>query len=269
MNSQPAPSDLCSDCGNEIEPHAGDARCPACFDNYLYGVDVGFLDSYRRFGARSRLIVAESCLRSLAVESPEHRKVLAMTIFEQYVLAMSDLAGLFRAFSKRHEAPILRSFLEFRLDAATSMGFFEAVRSVSQAQLCAALDLPLPQQVEVACPHLSKEEAYSLSVAIHHLDQDLRKVTDHGESGALALAQMAGQIGGAVIAADASWLNGSASRMTPDQVAMLVLDSKHRNLYVQGLTADEGAMAQVVDTIDAATRAASNLVFAYLETHDL
>jgi hypothetical protein len=268
MTSQPAPSDLCSDCGASIEPHAGDARCPACFDEYLYGVDAGFLDSYRRFGARSRLIVAESCLRSLALESPEHRKVLAMTIFEQYVLAMSDLAGLFLAFSRRHEAPILRTFLEFKLDASTSLGFFDAVRSVGQAELCAALDLPLPQQVAAACPHLSKDDAASVSIAIHHLDQDLRKVTDHGESGALALAQMAGQIGGAVIAADARWLDG-ASNMTPDQVAMLVLDSKHRNLYVQGLTADESAMAQVVDQIDSATRAASNLVFAYLQTHNL
>ncbi len=269
MTSHPAPSDLCSDCGTAIEPHPGEARCPACFDNYLYGIDVGFLDSYRRFGARSRLIVAESCLRSLAMESPEHRKVLARTIFEQYVLAMSDLAGLFSAFSRRHEAPILRTFLEFRLDDSTSAGFFEAVRSVDQAQLCAAFGLPLPGEVGAACPHLSQEDAYSVSVAIHHLDQDLRKVTDHGESGALALAQMAGQIGGAVIAADTSWLNGEESGLTLDQVAMLVLDSKHRKLYVQGLTADEGAMAQVVDVIDSATRASSNLVFAYLETNNL
>jgi hypothetical protein len=149
------------------------------------------------------------------------------------------------------------------------MGFFDAVRSVNQAQLCAALDLPLPAQVEAMCPHLTKDDAYSVSVAIHHLDLDLRKVTDHGDSGALALAQMAGQIGGAVIASDAGWLNGAAPNLTPDQVAMLVLDSKRRNLYVQGLTADENAMAQVVDTIDAATRASSNLVFAYLQTHDL
>ena len=268
MTSYPAPSDLCSDCGTTIELHSGDARCPACFDTYLYGVDVGFLDSYRRFGARSRLIVAESCLRSLALESPEHRKVLAMTIFEQYVLAMTDLAGLFLAFSRRHEAPILRTFLDFKLDASSSTAFFDAVRKVNQMQLCAALDLPLPQEVAAACPHLDKDEAYSVSVALHHLDQDLRKVTDHGEAGALALAQMAGQIGGAVITSDAKWLDGAAN-LTPDQVAMLVLDSRHRNLYVQGLTADEGAMSQVVDSIDSATRAASNLVFAYLQTHNL
>jgi hypothetical protein len=269
MTSQPAPSDLCNDCGTSIEPHAGEARCPACFDKYLYDIDVGFLDSYRKFGARSRLIVAETCLRGLVLESPEHRKVLAMTIFEQYVLAMSDLAGLFLAFRNRHEAPIVRTFLEFRLDAQSSVGFFDAIRSASDAQLCAALDVPLPGQVEAHCPNLSREDAYSVSIALHHLTQDLRKVTDHGEPGALALAQMAGQVGGAVIASEAGWLNGAAANLTPDQVVLLVLDSKRRNLYVQGLTADETAMGQVVDAIDSATRAASNLVFAYLQTHDL
>ena len=98
MNAYPAPNDLCSECGTEIEPHFGDVRCPACFDKHLFSVDAGFLESYRRFGSRSRLIVAESCLRSLVVESPDHRKVLAMTIFEQYVQAMNDLVGLFAAY---------------------------------------------------------------------------------------------------------------------------------------------------------------------------
>jgi len=269
MSSYPSPNDLCSDCGSQIEPHAGEARCPACFDNYLYDLDVGFLDSYRRFGCRSRLIVAETCLRGLALESPEHRKVLAMTIFEQYVLAMTDLAGLFHAFGRRREAPIVRSFLEFKLDARTSMAFFDAVRGVNDAELCGALDLPLPAEVAASCRHLDREDAYSLSVAIHHLLQDLRKVTAQGESGALALAQMSGQVGGAVIAADAKWLNGAAADLTPDQVALLVLDSRRRSLFVQGLTAEEGAMGQVVDAIDTATRAASNLIYAYLQTNGL
>lgn len=269
MSSQPVLSDLCSDCGTSVESHAGDTRCPACFDKYLYDIDVGFLDSYRRFGVRSRLIVAETCLRGLVTESPEHRKVLAMTIFEQYVLVMSDLAGMFLAFNRRHEAPILKTFLEFRLDTNTSTAFFDAVGSVDLAQICTNLELPLPEEVADACPHLDKEEADSVSVALRHLGQELRKVTEHGNSGALALAQMAGQIGGAMISADASWLNGASSNLTPDQVALLVLDSKRSSLYVQGLTADEDAMSQIVDVIDAATRASSNLVFAYLQVNDL
>jgi hypothetical protein len=270
MNAHPAPNDLCSECGAEIEPHYGDVRCPACFEKQLYEVDVGFLESYRRFGSRSRLIVAESCLRSLVVESPDHRKVLAMTIFEQYVQAMNDLVGLFAAFRLRHEAPILKTFLEFKLNPQNSVEFYETVRNLGDPQLCALLDLPMPGMVQLQCQHLSREDAYSVSVAIHHLMQDLRKATDQGEAGALALAQMAGQVGGSIIASDAKWLEDASSHgLTPDQVALLVLDTRRRNLYVQGLTADEGAMGRVVDAVDTATRAASNLIFAYLQTQDL
>jgi hypothetical protein len=269
MSSVPAPSDLCSDCGTEIEPHIGEARCPACFDNNLYSIDVGFLESYRKFGCRSRLIVAESCLRSLVVESPEHRKVLAMTIFEQYVQAMSDLAGLFYAFQQRRNAPILRSFMEFKLDAEQSTAFFETIRNTSDPELCGMLDIPMPAYVRALCPHLDEEEAYNVSVAVHHLMLDLRKATEHGQAGALALAQMAESVGGAVIAADAKWVEGVKSDVSPDEVAMLVLDSKRRSLYVQGLTADENAMGQVVDALDTVTRAASNLIFAYLQTKNL
>jgi hypothetical protein len=269
MSSVPAPNDLCSDCGAEIEPHFGDVRCPVCFDNHLYAIDAGFLESYRRFGCRSRLVVAESCLRSLVVESPDHRKVLAMTIFEQYVQAMADLAGLFVAFQKRHEAPILRTFMEFRLDAPRATEFFETIRSTSSPELCGVLGIPMPGYVKALCPHLDEEEAYAVSVAVHHLMLDLRKATAHGEAGALALAQMAQQVSGAIIAPDARWLDGAGRDITPDEVALLVLDSKRRSFYVQGLTADEGAMGQVVDALDTVTRAASNLIFAYLQSKDL
>src|SRR6478735_4041715 len=97
VSNYPAYDDHCSDCGDAMEPHTGDARCPACFDTYLSSIEPGFLESYRQFGCRSRLILAETCLRGLVLESPPHRKVLAMTIFEQYVGAMSDLAALFTA----------------------------------------------------------------------------------------------------------------------------------------------------------------------------
>jgi hypothetical protein len=269
MTSVPAPNDLCSDCGTEIEPHYGDIRCPTCFDNHLYSIDAGFLESYRRFGCRSRLVVAESCLRSLVVESPDHRKVLAMTIFEQYVQGMSDLAGLFYAFEKRNEAPILKTFMEFRLDAPKASAFFETIRNTSDPELCGMLDIPMPAYVRALCPHLDQEEAYAVAVAVHHLMQDLRKATEHGEAGALALAQMSEQVGGAIIAPDARWLDGARSKLNPDEVAMLVLDSKRRSFYVQGLTADENALGQVVDALDTVTRAASNLIFAYLQTKNL
>jgi DNA-directed RNA polymerase subunit RPC12/RpoP len=269
VNYQPVQSsDSCSDCGSALEYHDHGSRCPACFDRYLFDLDAGFLESYRRFGCRSRLVVAETCLRGLVVDTPEHRKVLAMTIFEQYVQAMNDLAGLFIAMRNRNQAPVLKSFLEFRIDSASAALFFDAVQSVSNAQLCAALDLPMPYEVAARSPHLSAKDRHELEIAVHHLMQDLRKATDQGEGAAFALAQFAGSAANGVIANDARWLDGG-SELTPDQVALLVLDSRRRVVSVQGLTADENAMGQVVDAIDTVTRAASNLIYAYLQSHNL
>jgi hypothetical protein len=269
LNYQPVSSERCSDCGDFVELHAGDARCPACFDKYLFEIEPGFLESYRTFGARSRLILAETCLRGLVLESPQHRKVLAMTIFEQYVGAMSDLAGIFTAFRNRELAPVVRSFLEFKLDAKSALGFFENIRTASDAELCYALGLPLPAYAAATAPHLDKDDTRQLEIAVYHLMLDLRKATAQGDETALALAQFANQAGAAVIANDAKWLNTPGSDLTPDQVAMLVFDQRRRSVYVQGLTADENAMGRVVDAIDTATRAASNLIYAYLQAHDL
>ena len=259
---------FCSDCGTEVAP-AGEDRCPACFERYLYGLDAGFLESYRKFGARGRLILAETCLRGLVLDTPDHRKVLAMTIFEQYVGAMNDLAGLFLALRNRNRAPVLKSFMAFRLDAAKALAFFDAVQSVNDVELLDALDLPLPGEVTSRCAHLDAAEADQVAIALHQLVQDLRRATDRGNEAALLLSQLNSTLGGGLIAADSQWLNGAASDLTPDQVALLVMDARRRTIYVQGLTADEGAMGQVVGAIDTATRAMSNLIFAYLQTNDL
>jgi hypothetical protein len=123
--------------------------------------------------------------------------------------------------------------------------------------------------VEALCPHLNEEDAYSTAVAIYQLVQDLRKSTDQGSAAAMALAQFAGQSAGAIIASDAKWLNGAAHDLSPDQVALLILDNRRRAIMVQGLTADESSMGQVVAAIDTATHAASNLIYAYLQTRNL
>ena len=270
LSSLPQSSDgVCSDCGTTVVLDGAATRCPACFDRQLFDLDAGFLESYRKFGARSRIVVAETCLRGLVLATPDQRKILAMTIFEQYFHSMNDLAGLFLALRNRHNAPILRSFSEFRLDASNAVAFFDAVDAASDVALCASLDLPLPGEVALRCSHLDRADSESLAVAIRELVRDLRKTTDRGNAAALALAELNGRIDGALVAPDAAWLNGAATGLTPDQVAMLVLDSKRGSLHIQGLSADENAMGQVVDAIDTATRAASNLIYAYLQTNDL
>jgi hypothetical protein len=268
MTNYPARGDLCDDCGLPALEDEESRRCPACFERELYSLDVGFLDSYRKFGARGRLIVAETCMRGLVLASPEHRKVLAMQIFQQYVEAMSDLVALFTALMNRGKAPIMKTFMEFRLDGTNALEFFEAIRSVNDYDFCRALGLPLPGEVASVCGHLDKEDVYQLSVSIHHLVQDLRKTTDQGGAAALALAEVAGQMRGAVIAADTSWMEG-ARKLPPDQVAMMVLDGRRRSIHVQGVSADEDVMAKVVDAVDTVSRASSNLIYSYLQTNDL
>ena len=270
LSAEPIPfsdTDNCADCGTAIEHHHGhgDARCPACFEKQLYDIDAGFLENYRKFGCRSRLTVAETCLRGLVLAAPDTRKVLAMTIFEQYVLSISDLACLFLAFRNREQTPIMKSFMEFKLDAANALDFFESVQNMGDYQLCAVLGLPMPFQIEAECPHLDEKDAYEVGVAIHHLVKDLRKATSN--ESAIYLSQLA-SAGNGLIASNANWLPDNHG-VTPDQVALLVLDSKRRSLMVQGLTAEEAPMAQVIDAIDTVTRAGSNLIYAYLQSHDL
>jgi hypothetical protein len=264
-----SPRDECEECGADLATVDEASHCPACFDRKLYGLDAGFLESYRRFGVRGRLVVAETCLRALTLESPDHRKILAMTIFEQYVLAVTDLAALFSALRNRERAPILRSFLDFRLEPAAALEFFAGVQEASNAELLGAIGLPHPAYIADLCPHLEAEDAAELGASLGDLVRDLRRATDKGAAGALLLAEVAGNMAGAVIAQDTSWLEGASTNLTPDQVAMFALDSCRRSLHVQGISAEERPLAEVIDAIDTVTRAASNLVYAYLQTNDL
>jgi hypothetical protein len=112
-------------------------------------------------------------------------------------------------------------------------------------------------------------EFMELAISLSDLTRDLRKATDQGAAGALLLAEVAGQINGAVISNDASWLSDVRGDITPDKVAMLAMDSRRRVLHVQPISAEERPLAEVVDAIDTLTRASGNLVYAYLQTYDL
>ena len=117
----------CAECGSPLALQPWEerpVRCASCFEGYLRGIDHDFLASYNELGVAGRRTVAETCLRALVLEMPPARKVLALAIMEQFLLASTDLIALTHALKGRHETPIIRSFLSFRLDAETSSAFF-------------------------------------------------------------------------------------------------------------------------------------------------
>ena len=265
----------CADCGRPVSFHPPEAeegrpvRCETCFDQYLRDIDHDFLASYAELGVTSRRTVAETCLRALVLEAPPARKVLAMTILEQFLLASADLIGLCAALRERERLPIVRSFLSFRLDGEASGAFFGGLQEAADGELLAAWGLPMPELVPARCPALPAAEARELSAALGALLRDLRTVAQRDGS-ALLLAELAGPAararGGPALTEQASWLLGAGLRA--DQVASLVLDERRRQLVVRALPVDERKLAEVVDAIDCLTRASSNLIYAYLTVQD-
>ena len=262
----------CRECGRTLAVQPWEERplrCEPCFDGYLRAIDHDFLESYGQLGVTSRRTVAETCLRSLVVESPPARKVLAMAIIEQFLLASADLIGLHAAIRDRERSSIARSFLSFRLDADACADFFAELRDAEEADLLAALGLPTPEMAGFSYPALDLEQERELSSALASLVGDLRTTAQRPEHAGL-LAELAGQeisargsLGPSL--ADTSWLTDD---LQAHQVASLALDESGRRLLVRAVPVDEHRLAEVVDAIDCMTRAASNLIYAYLTVQD-
>lgn len=225
--------------------------------------DVDFLNSYSELGVTSRRIVAEASLRALALESPPVRKVLAMHIMEQYVLAASDLVGLYYALKQRGAAPIMRAFLGFKLDRASAVAFFNEMARTPGPELLAALGLPDIDTISSHCPSLSKSDVRDLKRALVQMLGDLKRAGDMGEGAALALAQAASEdrSGGAMVKQSA-WLDDVGLR--GDQVASIAIDEQRRTISVNAITVDEKRLTTIVSAIDAMTNASRNLIYGVL-----
>jgi hypothetical protein len=256
----------CRDCGKPVSFHAGEtrpARCSGCFDGFMLVRDADFLSSYAELGVTSRRILAETSFRSLVLESPPHRKVLAMHIMEQYVHATSDLVGLYYALKQRGRQPIMRAFLDFRLDRATALAFFNEIATTPHHELLAALGLPVPDDIAARFPSLSKSDVRDLRNAMVQMLGDVKRASEMGESAALALAQMAGESrSGAALAKQTAWLDNVGLR--PDQVASIAIDSERRTISVAAISVDEKRLEHVVSAIGAMTHISSTLVYAVL-----
>ncbi len=266
MDEQRALEATCRDCGRPLSFHAGEsepARCRECFEGFLRVRDRDFLSSYAELGVRSRRIVAETCFRALVLESPPHRKVLAMNIMEQYVNAAGDLVGLYEALKHRGLRPVMQSLMSFKLDRAAATGFFRELGTTPVPEILAALGLPTPEGVTARCPSLPKKDARDLARALEQMLYDLDYTSKVGETAALALAQMAGEDrGGAALVQQSAWLDSVGLR--GDQVAAMAIDANRRTINITAITVDEKKLEHMVSGINAMTRAAENMIYAVL-----
>ncbi len=257
---------LCRDCGEPVSFHPGastPARCPACFDGFMRSRDAAFLSSYAELGVTSRRVMAETCLRALVTAPAPHRKVLAMNIMEQYVLAASDLIGLYEAVKQRGGEPIMRRFLGYRIDRASALAFFHEMATTPGPELLGRLGLPAPDAITHRCPSLSKSDVKDLKKALVQMLGDLRRMGQMGESTALALAQMAGESrAGAALVKQSTWLDNVGLR--PDQVAAIAIDERRRTVNVTAFSVDEKRLQNIVSVVDAMTNAARNLIYGVL-----
>ncbi|MHB8577334.1 MAG: hypothetical protein ACYDCQ_18635 [Dehalococcoidia bacterium] len=258
----------CDDCGVAIateDQSAGETRCLRCSDLFLRRSDAAFLDSYARLGARGRLVVAEACLRQLVLSDTGDRKLLAMSVYEQFVAAATDLIGLYHALDNRREAPIIKGILGFKLDVPRALAFFEELLSRGPTAFIGALGLPHPEQVRLLASDLDARERRQVWAALTETLADLDRLVAFQEIGERALVSAATQLRGPVALADqTAWLPHPAEA---SQVAALAMDRDGRHVEVNLLNTDEDTLGAVVDGIDTMTRLTRNIIFAFVSLH--
>jgi len=247
--------------------HAGrGVRCADCFATYLRGIDAAFLDNLSRFGIRGHRLVAETCLRALVLANADDRKLLGMTIYEQFVLSASALVALHRALRLRHAKPIAESYLTFQHDAVAARAFFAELGVHGPAGMLAAVGLPSPAALP-AIPGMGRKERRDLDRSLQEAVSDLERLSAIQDLGERALAMATSHLRGGLALADRTqWLAGRA--ISPNQVASIALDSNAGRLDVAAVRVDEERLEQVVDGIDVFTRLARNLIHAFLTLHD-
>jgi len=260
---------VCEECGRPVadpSPDAGSRGCVRCADRYLRSLDAEFLDNYARFGARGRLVVAEACLRQLVISDVADRKLLAMTVYEQFVAAATDFLGLYHALLNRRAVPIVKGVLGFELEVAAAMVFYNDLASKGPAEILYAFGLPQPEQVRVLASGLDARERGQVAAALAEALVDLDRVLDFQVVGEQALVSAARRLGGPMALADqTNWLSGT--RLIPGQVAALALNRERSGVEVNLLNTDEGTLGAVVDGIDTMTRLTRNVIFAFVSLH--
>lgn len=256
----------CGECGGEFEAADGGARvCAPCFDRSLDSLEAGFLESYAKFGAKGHRTVAEALFRSQALADPDDRKLMGMRIVEEYLGAAQELMALYVALRRRRQQPLIRSFLEFELSAA-SVGAFRALTiGRTPEELMRDLGLPILSDVEAARGEIPRSDWKQFAAATASVAHGIERVQKLDQGVLLELAD--GLKSSSALAHKLDWL--PERRMNPDQVALVVLNSRRRVVLAHALSVHEPQLEVFIDAIDKITAASRDAIWLYLHMRDV
>ena len=256
----------CGECGVEFEAADGGARaCAPCFDRSLEALEAGFLESYAKFGAKGHRTVAEALFRSQALADPDDRKLMGMRIVEEYLGAAQELMALYVALRRRRQQPLIRSFLEFELSAA-SVGAFRALTiGRTPEELMRDLGLPIFSDVEAARGEIPRRDWKQFAAATASVAHGIERVQKLDQGVLLELAD--GLKSSSALAHKLDWL--PERRMNPDQVALVVLNSRRRVVLAHALSVHEPQLEVFIDAIDKITAASRDAIWLYLHMRDV
>lgn len=268
MNSREIAT-TCMDCHAVLPGGRGGAgakRCLACFHRELVDVERGFLDHYAEFGALSHRVVAENAARGVVMGSPGERKILALSIFDEFLRAAGDLIGLYHALKRRGERPVVQSITEFRLDPNLTCEFFLGLAALQDEELMGHLGLPQPERIAALFPAWDREDLKFAAVALWRAMHGLRGVTSDGTMSEVNLvAALMHHRSGSPAAGHTEWTRDID--LLPEQVALLYVDPARRELAAERFSAGEAEVNRALVGIDAVSRATSDLAYAYALLH--
>ena len=257
---------VCEECEAGFESPDGGARvCAPCFDRSLDALEAGFLESYAKFGAKGHRTVAEALFRSQALADPDDRKLIGMRIVEEYLGAARELMALYVALRRRRQAPLIRTFLDFELTAA-SVGAFRALTlGRTPDELMRDLGLPIPADVDAARGEIPRRDWRQFATATASVAHGIERVQKLDQGVLLELAD--GLNSSSALAHKLDWL--PERRLNPDQVALVVVNSRRRAVLSHALSIHEPQLEVFVDAIDKITAATRDAIWLHLHMRDV
>ena len=258
---------VCEDCGGDFDLSAVDPRarvCAPCFDRSLDALEIAFLDNYAKFGAKAHRTVAEALFRSQALADPDDRKVIGMRIVEEYLNAAQELMALYVALRRRHDQPLIKTFMNFELNGASVGAFRVLTAGRTTDDMLRDLQLPTMADVEAARGEIPRRDWRQFAGAAAAVHNGISRVQKVDQGVLLELAD--GLRSSAVVAHKLDWMPDRS--LNPDQVALVVLNQRRRVMITHGLAIHEPQLEVFIDAIDKITAAARDLIWLYLHVRD-